>query len=395
MNEKLKKVENESREHYIWRVYSSKVENNLTNKEVAEIINKELDTNCQESYFRGIKKNYEIGYQEALENVKDNNEIKEKIDELKYERMKTRNQKSELNRLLNKHSKFDLFYDNLKESIKTLPMPKFNELIDYNKNEGSWILTISDIHYNADFISENNIYNREEAKKRFEILLRDAIKLIQKNNINELTILGIGDDIQGLLRLSDIKLNDLSIVDSVVEVSRLIATFLNHLSKYVRIVYRHNIYSNHTQTRPLGSKANVMPSEDLSKIIGNYVKDMLAINDRIKVVLSEKEYAVFELEGQKILFEHGHTERKIENTLAKYSMMTKEFIDIVFLGHFHAGKSYNVGEYNGNSEIIVAPSFCGSDPYADSLGVGSKAMCQLHKVEKNKGVTETYRIILN
>ena len=52
VDERLKKKEDESRESYIHRVYSLKVENNLTNKEVAEIINKELDTHCQESYFR-------------------------------------------------------------------------------------------------------------------------------------------------------------------------------------------------------------------------------------------------------------------------------------------------------------------------------------------------------
>ena len=84
MKEELKKKENESKEHYINRIYSSKVENNLTNKEVAEIINNELGTSCQESYFRGIHKNYSIGYNECLEKVKDNDELKE-LEEKKLE----------------------------------------------------------------------------------------------------------------------------------------------------------------------------------------------------------------------------------------------------------------------------------------------------------------------
>ena len=84
-NELLKKRENESKEHYINRIYSSKVENNLTNKEIAEIVNKELNIHCKESYFRGISKNFEIGYNEVLEKLKANKEddIKDKIDELK------------------------------------------------------------------------------------------------------------------------------------------------------------------------------------------------------------------------------------------------------------------------------------------------------------------------
>ena len=85
VDEKLKKKEEESRESYIHRVYSLKVENNLTNKEIAEIINKELNIHCKESYFRGISKNFEIGYNEALEKLKANKEddIKDKIDKLK------------------------------------------------------------------------------------------------------------------------------------------------------------------------------------------------------------------------------------------------------------------------------------------------------------------------
>ena len=398
IDERLKKKENESKESYIHRVYSLKVENNLTNKEIAEIINKELGTNCQESYFRGIGKYFEIGYNEALEKIKNNKneDIKEKVDELKYERVKIRAEKSELNRLLNKHSKFDLFYDNVKEAIKTLPLPKFETIKDDNENtQEGWILTIADIHYNADFVSENNVYNRDIAKERFELLLERTKQLIERNNIKVITVLGMGDEMQGLLRLSDFKLNDISIVDSVVEVSRLIATFLNELSKYIKVVYRHNTYSNHTQTRPFNTKANAIPSEDLSKIIGNYIKDMLSSNKRIKIILSDKEYSMFEMLGQNIMFAHGHRIKNIKDVIKDYSLLTRKFIDICFLAHYHAGQSINVSELNGNTEIVVTPSFCGSDPYSDSLCVGSKAMCQLHKIEPWSGVTETYRIILN
>ena len=82
MKEELKKRENESKEHYINRIYSSKVENNLTNKEVAEIINNELGTSCQESYFRGIHKNYSIGYNECLENMS-NKKSNSMLDEVR------------------------------------------------------------------------------------------------------------------------------------------------------------------------------------------------------------------------------------------------------------------------------------------------------------------------
>ena len=63
----FKREKDESKEHYIHKIYSSKQENNLTNKEVSEIINKELGTTCNESYLRGIHKNYGIEFNEGYE----------------------------------------------------------------------------------------------------------------------------------------------------------------------------------------------------------------------------------------------------------------------------------------------------------------------------------------
>lgn len=397
-SDELKRKENESDLEYELRLVEAKKElkEDIDWEDIKNLVgfegNKDSLRKANDTKFGGYEV-YKYMKEKKLKEMEDG-EIISKIEELKFERMKNRNQKSELNRLLNKHSKFDLFYENIKESIETLPLPTFDHLQTSDKI-GGWILAIADIHYNATFVSENNIYNRDEVKRRFSLLLSEMVELINRNKIEHLEILSLGDEIQGLLRLSDIKLNDISIVDSVVEVSRLITTFLNELSKYVDITYRHNVYSNHTQTRPLGSKANAMPSEDISKLIGNYIKDMLVNNDRVDVILSDKEYATFHLMGQTILFQHGHTERKIEDVIKKYTMLTRKFIDIALLGHFHGGKSFTCGELNGNTEVVVEPSFIGSDPYSDSLGLGSKGMCQLHKIEENKGVTETYRIILN
>lgn len=64
--EELKKKDNESKEEFIARVYDSKIKNNLTNADCANIINKEFGTNWRESYCRGIAKNFKKGYESAL-----------------------------------------------------------------------------------------------------------------------------------------------------------------------------------------------------------------------------------------------------------------------------------------------------------------------------------------
>jgi hypothetical protein len=273
-------------------------------------------------------------------------------------------------------------------------LPIFEER--YHCDKGSeYLLAFTDVHYGADFVSENNVYNREETKKRFELIVSRTKQMCRENFISHLNICDLGDDIQGLLRISDVQINDIPVVQSVVEIARLIATTLNEISKVADITYYHTMASNHSQTRPITGKADLI-KEDLEYIIGNYISDLLSENDKVKVVISDKDYHSIQLARQQVIMLHGHQVKDTKNAIRDYSMLHRVFYDIAFVGHFHAGQQMSVGESdNGNTEIYVVPSFVGSDPYSDSLKKGSKAMCKLFKIEENNGVTENYTIVLN
>ena len=400
-NDIFKKREDEILEEYLARIYRSKIELGLTNKEIANKINEELGTNYGESTLRCkadlVNKILDRQLELNMKGKTDDEvkEIEEKIRELKIERKKTQAEKLELNRLDTKKARFEEFYDNIKWNIESLPLPDFKPLNINNENSGSYIECFTDLHYGADFISENNIYSREECKRRMEDLAYKTINKVNSFDINNLTIIGLGDLIQGILRISDVKLNDVATVQCVVEVSRLIASFLNSISEYTNITYYHTMASNHTQPRYLGTKANAMPYEDMEIIIGNYIKDLLRDNDRVKVVLSDKDYITLELEGQNIIAMHGHRVKSTFNAIRDLSQLHRKFYDICFLGHFHGGQSMYVGEGNGCSQVVVVPSIVGSDPYSDSLTIGSKSMAKMYKIEKNIGITEEYTFVLN
>lgn len=361
-----------------------------------------LGMNCSSDHLRKLA----YGYKEFNQYIKDKKlmdineddmlqEIEMKKLELQKERIKLQTTKMELNKNLRKYSRWELFYENLSSSKERLPLPRFNDIMIDESNSTEYILSISDIHYGANFVSENNNYSRKEVKKRFELLLYKVRQLIKRNNLKNIAVIELGDTIQGILRISDVKINDIPVVDSVIEISRLLATFLNELSKDVYVTYMHTSSANHSQNRYLGSKAGEFADEDMEKIIAHYIHDLLLNNDRVDVILSESDYHSFEINGQNILTMHGHQVKNINNAIKDYSILHKKFYDIVFLGHFHGGKTFSVGELNGNTEIIVCNSFIGSDPYSDSLKVGSKGMCKIYGIERNVGITETYTIVLN
>lgn len=174
--------------------------------------------------------------------------------------------------------------------------------------------------------------------------------------------------------------------------------FLNSLSAYTNIDYYHTPMANHTQLRVLGSKANEMMDEDLEYLIGNYIKDLCRDNTRINIHLADegKQYIEIPILGFEIIALHGHQIKNIESALKDLSMLRRSFADYIVLGHYHSGKELTSCEGSCNdAEILIAPSFVGSDPYSDSLMKGSKPSVKIYGFHELYGHDETYKIILN
>lgn len=324
-------------------------------------------------------------------------DLDNKLREIKKERIKLQTANVERNRIDRAEARQEMYYEFVGNMVKELVPPEFvlHPLVD---GEMEYALLISDVHFGASFKSSHNEYSPEISKERFEYLCSYVSDFVVKHNIGKLNVIFGGDALQGLLRVSDLKINDSSVVKATVEISQIISEFLNVLSSVVSIDYYHVPTSNHTQLRPLGTKANQIADEDMEYVIGNYIKDSLKSNHRVNVNLAKDgdQYIDLEINGYKICAGHGHTIKNQKNSLRDLSFMRGEDYDYVILGHFHAGELKTVGEsILGNKEVIIMDSFCGSDPYSDSLMLGAKAACSIIGFDEYYGHTETYKIILN
>lgn len=326
-----------------------------------------------------------------------NEDFDNKLSAIRKERIKLQTANIERNRIDRKEARKEMFYEYVGSVCNTLPSPDFQPLYKKTGNV-EYLLTLSDIHFGACFKSENNEYSPAIAKERFNLLLGYVKDFVETHKVNTLRILGLGDNIQGILRISDLKLNESSIVKATVEVSKLIASFINEVSTYCNVKYYHVPFANHTQLRNLGSKVNELPEEDLEYIIGHYIETLCSRNDRVEVVLADEgeQYLEFTLHGFTIITGHGHTLKGYKNSLKDLTLLRGNFYDYCILGHYHGGDMMTACEGYGNDcEVIVAPSFVGSDPYSDSLMTGSKAACLMLGFVPNYGHTETYKFILN
>lgn len=415
INPKYNKLDSESDFEYGLRLISIKHEDkpdDLDWQDIVEILNldchrdslrKAADTtqysgyNVMQYFKRKIE---EVKISNSDDNLDSDSYMKEleiKLREIEKERQKLSVTRVQYSREIRQQSRFELFYQEIADKISLYDTPNFKPLFPINKNEKEYVLSIADIHGGAKFKSSNNEYSLNICKQRFETLLSETVSFIEEKQLNTIKILCMGDDIQGILRFSDLKINESSVVEATIFVARLLSEFLNRLSEYCNVEYYHVPTSNHSQSRPLGTKASEIASEDVEYIISNYIKDVLSNNDRVSVNLNNgKEYINIPIFDFETIAMHGHQIKNIEESLKNISYLHKKFYQFFFLAHFHAGREIISGESSCcDTEILICPSFVGSDPYSDSLFKGSKSSCKIFGFDKVKGHTETYKIVLN
>ena len=368
--------------------------------DVAVVLNRLLGANYRPNTYRNNFQSYNKFRQVDLEKSESSllEEIKEQRRELEKEKIQIQTANIERNRIDRAESRHKMYYQYVGTAIQSLPMPDFRPLYSDFENKVEYLATLADVHYGANFKSENNEYSPAIAKERFEYLSARIVSFVQSHKLRKIHIVSLGDLVQGVLRVSDLKINDSSVVKAVVEISRLVALFLNEISAYVMVEYYHSPTANHTQIRPLGTKASEIADEDLEYVIGNYIKDLCANNDRITVHLADegKQYIEIPIFDYEIVAMHGHQIKNIETSVRDMSMLKRTFIDYLILGHFHNGKeipSFESSCYD--TEILVSPSFIGSDPYSDSIMKGAKASVKIYGFDDIYGHTETHKIILN
>lgn len=394
------RLENEDLHTYALRLYENKSEYGLNSESIAELLNKETGKNHGESAYRkfyaAMRKGME--YQKSL-NISDSDELaalEEKKREIIAERDRLSMVRREYNAAIKKKSRQEIFYENIAQTISTLEVPDFQIKDIEDMSDTDYVLTLADIHAGSFFDIGTNAYSYDICTQRFETLLSKTISFISDNRIAHMNVLCLSDTVQGILRKSDLKLNESSVVEATVYISKTIAKFLNELSRYVVVDYYHCPTGNHTQLRNLGSDRNELKDEDVEFIIGNYINDTLINNPNVVVHTNfGKDYIEFDVLGHNVIGMHGHTIHNVGTAIKDISFYNRRFYDILFLAHYHGGASaVNGANVNHDIETFIVPSFIGTCPYSDGLMKSSNPACMIYTFKENHGVVDTHKILL-
>lgn len=411
MDNILQKLVNENESEYIWRIGQAKDSGVLdkTWEELTPILN----TQCgiDEADYRGEsawRKRYRV-MQQAWDDVFSKQQFSEshydeldvKKRELEKAKMKLQTEKLEYNRWLREEARDELIAERICEAIRKLPPLEVPDVLSahidgraYGNREGC--LLIADAHYGVDlkitglFGETINEYSPEIFENRMWNLLEQVIDICEKEGFTTLNVYDLGDEVDGLLRVSQLFKLRYGVIESTVMYGRFITEWLNELSKHVHVKYQMVKDSNHCQLRMLNQPKNTFKNENLAYIIAEKIMDRLENNPNFEFMQNPTGYVFDNLVGYNVLGVHGEC-KKFEQAIKDFSKTYGVAIDFFIGGHKHHQDSRNIGI---QSDVIGTPSIIGVDDYALSLHKTSDPGATLFVLEQGKGKVMEYNIKL-
>lgn len=411
MNDILKKLPEENEDQYIWKVGQAKDFGLLdsTWEELTPRLNAELG--IDETEWRGssaFRKAYRW-MQRAYDNVFRQNgfigvqgdELDMKKRALEKEKIKIRTEKLEYNRWLREEARDELICERIVEAIRELPPLDVPEILPahiegrvYNDREGC--LIFADTHYGVDlkitglFGETINEYTPEIFEQRMWNLLTQVIDICQKEGFTSLNVYDLGDEVDGIIRVSQLWKLRYGVIESTVRYGRFITEWLNELSKYVYIKYQMVKDSNHCQLRLLNQPKGTFKDENMAYIIAEKIMDRLENNPNFEFIQNPTGYVFDNIVGYNLLGIHGEG-KGLESAIKDFSKTYGVEISFLIGGHKHHQNSSNIGI---RSDVISVPSVIGVDDYSLSLHKTSDPGATLFVLEAGKGKTMEYNIKL-
>lgn len=411
MDQILQKLSSENESQYIWRVGQAKDSGLIdsTWEELTPILNAQCG--ISEEDYRGSsawRKRYRV-MQQAWDDVfsqqifteKHAETIQEHKRELEKEKIKLQTEKLEYNRWLREEARDELICERICNAIKELPPLTIPHILPANiagrvhcAREGC--LLIADPHYGVDlkitglFGEIINEYSPEIFESRMWNLLTQVIDICEKEGFTSLNVYDLGDEVDGMLRVSQLFKLRYGVIESTVRYGRFITEWLNELSKHVYVKYQMVKDSNHCQLRMLNQPKNTFKDENMSYIIAEKLIDRLGHNPNFEFIQNPTGYIFDNVIGYNIFGFHGEV-KDMSQAIKDFSKTYKVEIDFMVGGHKHHQNSSNVSI---QSDTIVAPSIIGVDDYALSLNKTSDPGATLFVLEENKGKVMEYNIKL-
>lgn len=344
-------------------IFKLKQEEHLTWDDVRDIVNFYYGVNytssCYKSRFQRSKLCDDI-----CECASEEDLLNEKLLELAKTKVKLSDERIQINAIIRKLAREETLKEIAHDVAQHMNAVKqLNYSYDIKvESPVEGLLLIGDWHYGIMIDNMFNKYNPSIVKERANKLLNSVVSTCYKDSIKKIHVANLGDMIAGDIHLP-LRINSrVDVITQVLEVSEIIAEFLNELSAHVQVSYCGTL-DNHSRIDP--NKANSLELESLARITDWYLRARLP---QIKFTSNETvDIADTNILGHDIAFVHGHKDKQ-STMINSINNFTQVHYDLICSAHMH---HFSANEECGTF-MIANGSLMGTDDHAYDLRLHSK-----------------------
>ena len=309
-----------------------------------------------------FRSDYEKYKAEKNKSVGGNDELDEKIQEMRKEKIKLSDARVEYNRLIRQEARKESYADMVKHIICEDVKP-MNVTIHYNLFNSSTDLLchLTDIHTGIEIHNWKNNFDENELKRRIDKFTSDILD-IRGVHQSENCYLVIGEILSGLIHNNLRLQNNMDLMEQFKYVSELISAMLTRMANHFNHIYVYTTPGNHS--RISAKKEDSLDGENMDMLLPFYLKARLQNIDNVSICDNtiEPEIAMFNIRGNNVFASHGHKDSP-SSVVQNFTMMFGIKPDIVLLGHRHLNGLTTVYD----AKVIESGCVSGTDAYAMSI----------------------------
>ena len=388
----MHRKDGESYIEYIRRVTDSKDCGSISFKEWGDYLlghdNNYSEDNLRKSYYVIKKILPKIEIDSATLTTDDIVEsIEEERRELYKDKVKLRDQRRELNKVLMNAARFENLIEVMQDEIRNmddLSQPYNEQKIDNSVHVKEASMLISDMHLGIEFDSPVNYYSIDTAIDRLNQYKCKVINYCRENNVTKLNVEILGDMISGIIHGSVRVQQEEDAITQLMIVSEALANAINDMKNYIPQIVVYNVFGNHS--RLISAKKESITSENMERLISFYLKARL---NNIKVIDGyTQDYLWYKIGDRRIVLTHGDkdsTKSALNNMVRVLGFVPDE----IHIGHQHYHETID----DCDTEIVANGSLVGADTYAVDIRKVTKPS-QILRIYEPNGDTQNIKIYL-
>lgn len=394
-----KRKESENECQYLWRLGQAKDSGELDMdwNEISNLMNSEFgdpDKPYSEAAWRKpyqqARKFFEAGVFNGLSEDKYFKELQVQKRELEKEKVKTRDERNELRRVIREEARKESYKEQVIRSISEyqcnpLEYDENKQFTGILKTDNDLLISCTDIHAGIEIDNYFNKFNEDVLRDRFNQYL-DKIFEVQLRHGSESAVVILSELVSGIIH-NELRIeNNQNLIEQFLTVTDYVSQFLSELSYHFNNVNVYICPGNHSRISP--KKEDSLKGENIDHLAIPFLEAKLQNFKNIifnrNVV--EESIAMFTVRNNVVMASHGDKDTP-SNVVQKFTLLFGIRPSLVYLGHRHTNGLTTVY----NTKVVESGTMAGTDNYALDLRLHSKPS-QTISVITEKGLDCLYNV---